>query len=172
GKDLTASEAALLKRDARGLFHKSDTLKQDLIGRIRGALAAKAAGAQSGAGRSESLLSGRLRPRHLANLVQIADVHGNRYVGRVTIVEEVREPDLRRNRADHLVESRQLQILHLPDFQHECAEFRADEAELSPVNVDAVEVPCAQGVEQRGLVQGNRAIEENDEVKDVGQVAP
>ncbi len=52
GKDLTASEAALLKRDARGLFHKSDTLKQDLIGRIRGALAAKAAGAQSGAGRS------------------------------------------------------------------------------------------------------------------------
>ena len=64
--------------------------------------------------------------------------------GRVAVVEEMGELDLHRDRADYLAEARHLQILYVPDFEHQGAEFFADETHPALAQIHGVEVAVRQ----------------------------
>src|SRR5579864_1081182 len=78
------------------------------------------------------------------------------------------EADLRRNIRDHLTEPGYLQILDLPDLDHERAKFFADKSHLAPAQVDPVEMILRQHISQR--VPGGR--KRIGKMEKVGQVPP
>ena len=76
----------------------------------------------------------------VADLVEVADVDGDRDVGGVAVVEEVFEADLHGDGADEFAETGHLEIFHLPDFKHQGAEIFADERHFAVVEINGVEV--------------------------------
>src|SRR5207247_3118724 len=55
-------------------------------------------------------------------LVQVFNIDRDRNIGRVAVIEEMFQTDLKRNRADHFAEAWRLQIFDLPYFEHQPSE--------------------------------------------------
>src|ERR1700746_268870 len=105
---------------------------------------------------------------HVSDLIEISDVDRDRNIGRIAVIEEMLKAYLRGNIGNHLAEPRYLQILDLPDLDHERAEIFADKTYLAPAQIDAVEMVLGQHISQR--VTGGR--ERVGKVEKVGQVPP
>src|SRR5215831_11708484 len=86
------------------------------------------------------------RSCQLPNLVQVLYVNRNRDIRRVSVIQEMGKPDLRWNRADHLAKARHLEVFYLPDFEHERAEFLADEAKPVIVEINSVKMVVGQAL--------------------------
>src|SRR5215471_17817056 len=80
----------------------------------------------------------------LTNLIQISHIDGNRNIGGVTIIEEVFQPNLHRDGADHFAEAWHLQVLHFPDFEHQGTELLTNEAHPVLAHVNSIEVTLVQ----------------------------
>src|SRR5215472_9881374 len=109
------------------------------------------------------MLSGKI-----ADLVEVADVNWNRNIGGVAVVEKMLEVDLDGNGTDEFVETRHLEIFHVPDFEHEGAEVFANKGHLAIIQIYCVKVRVGEGGAQRVFRKG----EDVDEVQDVGEVSP
>src|SRR6185437_4440721 len=57
-------------------------------------------------------------PCHLSDAIQIPDIHRNRYVRRIAVVQNVLQPYLIRNRPNYLSKACLLEIFHFPNLQH------------------------------------------------------
>ncbi len=78
------------------------------------------------------------------------------------------EADLAGNGADKFAKARHLEILYMPDFEHEGAEFFTDERHLAIAQVNCIEVRAGEGGAERVIRKGKRI----DEVKDVSEISP
>ena len=109
------------------------------------------------------MLSGKI-----ADLVEVADVNWNRNIGGVAVVEKMLEVDLDGNGTNEFVETRHLEIFHVPDFEHEGAEVFANKGHLAIIQIYCVKVRVGEGGAQRVFRKGEGV----DEVQDVGEVSP
>jgi len=104
----------------------------------------------------------------VADLIEVANVDGNGDVRGVAVVEEVFEADLHGDGADDFTEAGHLEILHVPDFEHERAEVFTDEGQFVVVEIDGVEVSAREGGAEWIIGKGEGV----DKVEDVGEVSP
>src|SRR5579862_6031951 len=82
----------------------------------------------------------RMLSGELTDLVKVSNVNWNWNIGGVAVVEEMIETDFDGNGADDLAEARHLQILYVPDFEHEGTKPFADEGHLAIVKIYRVKV--------------------------------
>src|SRR4029453_8215538 len=85
---------------------------------------------------------------HLADAIEVADIDRDWNVRRVTVVEKVIETNAGGG-ANHLIETRNLQELDLPDFQHQRLELRGEETHSAsgiPRQVYGIEMPRHEGL--------------------------
>ena len=101
-----------------------------------------------------------------ASLIEVVDVGRDGDVRGVSIVEEVGETDFKWDRGYDFAEAGELEVFHLPDFQHEGAKVFADEGEFAGVEIDGVEVMKGEGGAD-GIVGRRKRIDEMEEVCEV-----
>src|ERR1700756_609088 len=109
-----------------------------------------------------------LLPCQFSDLIEISNVDRDRNIGRVPVVQKVLQPNFHRNRRNHLTEPGYLQVLHLPDLDHERAEFFADKTHLALAKIDPIEMVLRQHVSHR--VRGGR--KRVGKMEKIGQIPP
>src|SRR5271154_3803667 len=80
----------------------------------------------------------------LSDLVQILHIDRDRNIWGVSIIEEMRQPNFDRNRADHFAKARHLEVLHMPDFEHQRTKIFADKPHSAIAQIDSVKMPRSQ----------------------------